>query len=95
MNHQKLNLMGCHIIKQSVYLRGEYSPLLYVKALLRTPWGIGFEETAKTLDTLMYVLYPIRLTAHYLPQLTALWLPQLTVLYLPQLTDCNVSTSAH
>jgi len=61
MNHQKLNLIGCHITKQSVYLRGDYSPLLYVKVLLRTLWGRGFEETAKILDTLIYVLYPIRL----------------------------------
>lgn len=61
MNLQKLNLMCCHIIKQSFNLRGDYIPLLYVKILLRTLWGSGFEETAKTLDTLIYVVYPIRL----------------------------------
>jgi len=49
VNHQKLNLMGCHITKQSVYLRGNYSPLLYVKVLLRTLWGSGFKETEKNL----------------------------------------------
>jgi hypothetical protein len=42
-------------------LRGNYNPLLYVNVLLRTQWGSGFKETAKTLDTLIYVLYPIRL----------------------------------
>jgi hypothetical protein len=61
MNPQKLNLMHCHITKQSVYLGGNYNPLLFVKVLLTTLWGSGFEETTKTLDTLIYVLYLIRL----------------------------------
>lgn len=61
MNLQKLNLMCCHITKQSIYLIGDYNPLLYVNVLLRIYWGSGFKETAKTLDTLIYVLYLIRL----------------------------------
>ena len=61
VNLQELNLMHCHITKQSIYLRGDYNPLLHVNVLLRTQWGSGFKETTKTLDTLIYVLYPIRL----------------------------------
>jgi hypothetical protein len=60
MNLQQLNLMCGHITKQSVYLRGDYNPLLYVKVLLKTLWGSGFKETAKILNTLIYVLYPNR-----------------------------------
>jgi hypothetical protein len=60
MNLQKLNLMHCHITKQSIYLRGDYNPLLHVNILLGTQWGSGFKETAKTLDTLIYVLYLTR-----------------------------------